>query len=437
MTYSTLPLPSELDTDGQAASTGWKRSELGNVLKVIRGVTYKSAEARDSAAEGFLPVLRATNIGRELDFDAMVYVPENRVSQEQLLQVGDIVIAASSGSRSVVGKAALLKQGFAGSFGAFCFALRPNEQIDPRFLAYYLQTSEYRNRVSALSAGVNINNLRRSHIETLPFSYPDIDEQKKIVDEIETQFARLDDAVAALQRARTRLKRYRASVLKAACEGRLVCNERPSDWPTDTLGDHIERIEAGKNFRCDERPPGMEEVGIVKISAVTWGEFDEQESKTCKEISALRENLLIHPNDFLISRANTIELVGACVIARDVTLPVMLSDKVLRITFGPGIDQRWALHFLRSVQGRYEIESRATGNQLSMRNIGQQRIQAIPIPVPPLEAQHKIIEEIERRLSVIDQIEVTVEANLQRAETLRQSILRNALSGRVVASGQE
>src|SRR5680860_441988 len=115
MTYSALPLLSEAQGVNAKCSANWASTELGNVLKVIRGVTYKSVEALDSAAEGFLPVLRATNIGRELDFNAMVYVPEHRVSEAQHLRIGDIVIAASSGSRSVVGKAALLEQEFTGS----------------------------------------------------------------------------------------------------------------------------------------------------------------------------------------------------------------------------------------------------------------------------------------------------------------------------------
>ena len=64
-----------------------------------------------------------------------------------------------------------------------------------------------------------------------------------------------------------------------------------------------------------------------------------------------------------------------------------------------------------------------------MRNIGQQRIRDIPIPMPTLEVQERLIAEIEQRLSVIDQMESTVETNLKRVESLRQSILRRAFSG--------
>jgi type I restriction enzyme S subunit len=103
---------------------------LGAVLRVIRGVTYQKEASRKTSIEGFVPVLRATNIQSNLEFEDLVYVPATDVSEIQKLKVGDIVIAASSGSLSVVGKAAQLKHPWTGSFGAFCFGLRPEPSIE-------------------------------------------------------------------------------------------------------------------------------------------------------------------------------------------------------------------------------------------------------------------------------------------------------------------
>ena len=198
------------------------------------------------------------------------------------------------------------------------------------------------------------------------------------------------------------------------------------------LGDYIDHIGAGKSYKCDERPPTQNEIGIVKVSSVTWGFFDDRESKTCYSLDLLNKDFLINKGDFLFSRANTIELIGACVIVNKIEKRLMLSDKILRFTFSKEILKEYALHYLRSRKGRHEIERLSTGNQDSMRNIGQARIKEIEIPVPPVEEQHLIVQEIESRLSVCDKVEETITTSLAQAETLRQSILKKAFEGRLV-----
>src|SRR5690606_16190894 len=92
----------------------------------------------------------------------------------------------------------------------------------------------------------------------------------------------------------------------------------PSTWTITNIDSVISGIEAGKNFKCDERPPTEGETGLVKISAVTWGKFDELESKTVTKDNQIREDHVIHSGDFLLSRANTLELVGAPVIVEQI-----------------------------------------------------------------------------------------------------------------------
>lgn len=145
----------------------------------------------------------------------------------------------------------------------------------------------------------------------------------------------------------------------------------------------------------------------------------------------VREDFLIETGDFLFSRANTIELVGACVIVNKINKKLMLSDKILRFNFSI-IYPKWILVNLRTIFGRYEIERLATGNQNSMRNIGQDRIRQIRIPLPPLAEQHRIVAEVERRLSVAAEIEKTIDQSLKQAERLRQSILKKAFEGKLV-----
>jgi type I restriction enzyme S subunit len=203
-------------------------------------------------------------------------------------------------------------------------------------------------------------------------------------------------------------------------------------WPVVSLGELIASIEAGASFRCRETPPEADEVGVAKVSAVSWGRYDENESKTCLDASRIETKLLIQKGDFLISRANTVQLVGACVIAERVTKQVMLSDKTLRIQFKDPSLKPWVLHYLRSREGRNQVEALCTGNQESMRNISQKSIRQIQLPLAPAEERDRVIAYLYQQLSRLQaSIEIfgTIQAKLKQA---RASILKAAVEGRLV-----
>ena len=197
------------------------------------------------------------------------------------------------------------------------------------------------------------------------------------------------------------------------------------------MGLYIDWIEAGKSFKCLELEPTVDQIGVAKVSAVSWGEYKEAESKTCLDPDMVNETLFINEGDFLFSRANTIELVGAAVIVKKVTKRVMLSDKTLRIYFSSE-NQRFFLYYFRSPFGRAEIEERSTGNQESMRNIGQERIRNIVVPICSPAEQAEITRILDTRLTAADRMEAEIDAALSRADALRQSILKRAFAGNLV-----
>jgi type I restriction enzyme S subunit len=313
--------------------------------------------------------------------------------------------------------------------------LRPRPGVDPYYVYHFVSSARFRAEAAHhMTGAVGQKRVPAAFLEQCQIPLPDLDEQYRIVAEIEKQFSRLDEAVANLKRVKANLKRYKAAVLQSAVDGRILSTgisanaESPSKWGWATCGDVVESIQAGASFKCVERPPVDGEVGVVKVSAVTWGEFDELESKTCLEPEREKEALFIRPGDFLFSRANTIELVGACVIAQTVTKSLMLSDKILRFRLAPRLDPKWLLICLQSRFGRSEIERLATGNQESMRNIGQDRIRQIRLPLPALTEQRHIVEEVDRRLSIVREVEAEVDASLMRAQVLREAVLERAFS---------
>ena len=306
-----------------------------------------------------------------------------------------------------------------------------NSEFNHRWLMYFINAPDFRTAVASLQSGSTRKRISRGNLAHIALPVPPHEQQNRIVAEIEKQFSRLDEAVANLKRVKANLKRYKTAVLKAAVEGKLASSD-PGNWTRLNLGAVVTAIEAGKSFKCEERFPISREVGVVKVSAVTWGIFDEEESKTCLDSARVEPRYFIQAGDFLFSRANTIELVGACVIAQKVTRNLMLSDKILRFRFSNLVLPQWVLYWLRSDIGRKEIQRLATGNQESMRNIGQDRIRQIEFALPGLDEQQRVVAEVERHLSVIEELEATVEANLKRADRLRQSILSQAFSGQLL-----
>lgn len=208
----------------------------------------------------------------------------------------------------------------------------------------------------------------------------------------------------------------------------------PAHWEVVNLGDFIDKIEAGKSHKCDERPPKENEVGIIKVSAVTWGEFNQEESKTILTDSHFNEGYLIKKGDFLFSRANTLELVGTCVIVKSFDKKLMLSDKILRFVLSENLSKDYLLYYLRSKIGRSEIESLASGNQDSMRNIGQQRIRQIRLPYPPLYEQQEIVAKIEELFSELDKGKEQLETALKQLKVYRQAVLKWAFEGKFTNS---
>lgn len=261
---------------------------------------------------------------------------------------------------------------------------------------------------------------------------PPLAEQNVIAEKLDTLLAQVEITKARLESTLETLKQFRQSVLAAAVSGKLTEDWRGTSelikWKPVKLKSFVKNIEAGKNLKCIETPPKDDEYGIIKISAVTWGTYDEEQSKTLPRNDLFIESRRVMVGDFLISRANTIELLGNPVIVNRVTKNLMLSDKVLRLVMNDE-DKPWISIFLRSVDGRREIESRSTGNQMSMRNIGQKALLDIDLPKVPEIEQAEIVKRVDKLFSGADATEKQVNQALERVNNLTQSILAKAFRG--------
>ncbi len=158
--------------------------KLKTHIDVIRGVSYKPVDIKEETSDSISVILRSNNISNgQINFDDVVYVDNKRVTTEQVLSKGDIVMCGSNGSKKLVGKAAMINTipSYRTSFGAFCLGIRCKESILPEYLSVYFQTSKYREVIEFLGSGSNILNIKPEHIYNLEIPIPSLEDQKHFV----------------------------------------------------------------------------------------------------------------------------------------------------------------------------------------------------------------------------------------------------------------
>jgi type I restriction enzyme S subunit len=290
------------------------------------------------------------------------------------------------------------------------------EPMPPRYLLYYLQA--VKEQFVALGQGGAQPNISQTIIRDFPFPVAPINEQHRIVAEVETQFTRLDAAVAALERSRANLKRY-----KAAFMDRLLWDNASSE--TTSLGD-VADLKPGFAFRsADWTASGTP---VIRISSVQDGRVDLSDCTFVGEAVAARsQDFALQKGDVLIALTGDVGDV-----ARVPEDGWLLNQRVarLRVIDGNQCEPQWLFYLLLSNRSRRNIEAMAKG--MAQPNVSPKDVRELTLPLVAPEEQHRIVAEVERRLSVVEELEKTIDANLKRAERLRQAILARAFAGKLV-----
>lgn len=297
--------------------------------------------------------------------------------------------------------------------------LRPRGQILPRYAFYMLRAVPLEDR----GYGRHFALLRKVAIPV-----PSPDEQRRIVDILEDHLSRLDAADAYLDASQRRLDALRSAVLGEVMEG--ATGERCQ------LSDLVARIEAGRSFGGSAPPAGPDEWGIVKVSAMTWGQFKPEENKAVPA-ARVDPRFEIHPGDLLVSRANTSAYVGASVLVGDTRPRLLLSDKSLRIIPASGVDPFWLHLALSAPAARGQISARATGTKDSMRNISQPALLAIQVPRRAPADQVMDAIRCHALLESTEALKEAVGAAQRRAAPLRRALLAAAFSGRLTGRSSD
>ena len=155
----------------------------------------------------------------QIDWSSVPFCTEAPPDLEKyLIRENDIVISRAGS----VGVSYLITKVEPAVFASYLIRFRPGPQVLPEYLAYFLKSPAYWKQIADNTSGIAIPNVNASKLQEVRLHLVPLDQQRLIVAEIEKQFSRLDKAVAGLQRVKANLKRYKAAILKAAVEGRLV-----------------------------------------------------------------------------------------------------------------------------------------------------------------------------------------------------------------------
>ena len=370
----------------------------------------------------------------------------------------------------------LVGKGVSGAIGSTLAKIEIPEISRP-YLNYFMRSQFH--RLNSNPRGVGIPHVDPNIFSSILLPLAPLAEQQRIVEEIEKQFTRLDAAVEALRAAQAKLKRYRASVLNAAVTGRLVPTEavvaRTEGRDYEPAGQLLQRILAERRVRLEsqkhrreyqeptahrtselpELPDGwisttVEQVSflvqygtsakassdatgvpVLRMGNIREGSLDTTDLKYLPTGNPEVKKTLLDHGDLLFNRTNSAELVGKSAVFKGESSPASFASYLIRVSFGDGFSSEFGCLYINSHLGRNYI-ARVRNQQVGQANVNGTKLAAMPIPLPPIAEQHRIVMEVERLLSVAQQAEAAVEANLKRAERLRQAILKRAFGGRLV-----
>ncbi|TFB22443.1 restriction endonuclease subunit S [Lelliottia nimipressuralis] len=200
----------------------------------------------------------------------------------------------------------------------------------------------------------------------------------------------------------------------------------PKGWEWCRLGDLALGSEAGWSPQCESHPRNGDDWGVLKISAVTWGEFNAEENKALPVTLEPKHEYEVKGNDFLLSRANTSELVArSVVVPQTVPKHLMLSDKIIRFQFSDLIDVKYINIVNNSMLSREYYEIVAGGTSASMKNVTRNQVSLLPVALPPYNEKKKIISATESVLVLIDTLKVLIVKSEDIKKNLTDSIVFN------------
>jgi len=390
--------------------------EMKTLIKQIRGVSYKPDDLHDTLNENSIILLRANNIADgQINFDDVVYVDRKKVSTEQILRRGDILICASSGSKNLVGKAASVDFEQEATFGAFCKAVRPNSLDDAAYLSMYFQSPKYRREISEVAIGININNIRNEHIDSLSVNWPDS--------------AKRQQAVGILHKVDL-IIRYRRSELRTLDElikARFVemfgdPDKNELGWEKVSINTVVHGKASNGYFAKREEYVDNGNVAVLGVAYVVNRMYSQVEGLPRTNATSLDiQKHHVKYGDMLFCRSSLVaEGIGkASIVPENTPENTLFECHVIRL---PLDLEKCVPEFMQvlSTTGYFRKQIIAQSKTATMTTIGQDGILKSTIILPPLEKQREFYTFVKQ----VDKSKAVVQKALDEAHILFNSLMQ-------------
>lgn len=445
---------------------GWVWTTLGKITTWGSGGT--PLKSKSGYYGGDIPWLKIGDLNEGLIFTSEVTITQDGLekSSAKWVEKGSLLVAmyGSIGKLGIAGINLTTNQ-------AIAFTKLDESLLETKFVFWYIRS--IRSELFNQSKGATQKNISQTVLKQIHFPLPPLPEQHCIVTKIEELFTQLDAGVAALQKTQAQVKQYRQSVLKSACKGKLVPTEAElaraegrEYEPADVLLEWILKERRGNSEKYKELTApdvsGLGELpeGWVWVTYKQIGKWSGGGTPSKSNSSYWNNGTIpwISPKDMktpkiyetkdeitdvalessaakLIPAGSLLFVVRSGILRR--TLPVALTQvdatvnqDIKALIPSPIIFAEYLLVCTQALSE--DIRTSCMKDGTTVESIEVPALQDYTIPIPPLAEQHRIVAEIERRLSVADAIEKTIVQSLKQAKRLRQSILKKAFEGKLV-----
>ncbi|RBJ11570.1 hypothetical protein DRA43_00705 [Micromonospora provocatoris] len=392
---------------------GWTMRPLWSMFERIKDVGHPD--------EQMLSVFRDYGVVAKDSRDNINKTAENR-NIYQLVHPGWLVtnrMKAWQGSVGISGLRGIVSGHY------ICFA--PRHDADSRYLNWLFRSPAYATGYALQSRGVRIGQAEIDNdlYRVMPVLLPPIEEQRAIADYLDRETARIDTLVEEQQCLIEMLRERRLAAVEEAVSIVATSGAR--------LKHVVRSVRQGWSPQCCSWPAdGVETWAVLKAGAANGGRFRPMENKELPEDEIPRPDIVATRGDLIVSRANTRELVGSAAVVEGDFPRLMLCDKLYAFSLDERrADSRFVAVVLGSRRWRDLIELKATGASHSMLNISQSDIVNLPMPLPPLDEQRRIVAHLDSERAKIDQLIAESERFIELARERRAALITAAVTGQV------